>query len=40
MRDAFHVGGIRNQWDRDVALKKALSVPNEVFARSVIKLTQ
>jgi len=40
LRDAFHVGGIRNQWDRDVALKKALSVPNNVLERSVVDLVQ
>jgi len=40
IRDAFHIGGIRNQWDRDVALKKALSVPNKVFARSIVDLIE
>jgi len=40
IRDAFHVGGIKNQWDRDVALKKALNVPNEVFTRSIINLAR
>ena len=40
IRDAFHVGGIKNQWDRDVALKKALHVPDEVFTRSIINLAQ
>ncbi len=28
------IAGIDNQWDRDVALKEALGVPEEVFARS------
>ena len=40
IRDAFHVGGIRNQWDRDVALKKALHVPDEVFTRSIINIAR
>ncbi|MFK5913068.1 MAG: amidohydrolase family protein [Woeseiaceae bacterium] len=40
INDAFHVGGIRNQWDRDVALKKALKVPDDVFKRSVIDLIE
>ena len=32
--DAWRAGGIDNQWDRDVALKKAFGVPDEVFTRS------
>ncbi|MDE0036602.1 MAG: amidohydrolase family protein [Gammaproteobacteria bacterium] len=28
------VGSIRNQWDRDVALKRAIGTPEHVFARS------
>jgi len=32
--DAWRIGGIKNQWDRDVALKKAFDVPDEVFHRS------
>jgi hypothetical protein len=32
--DAWRVGGISNQWDRDVALKKAMSVPDAVFTRT------
>ncbi|WP_214660525.1 amidohydrolase family protein [sulfur-oxidizing endosymbiont of Gigantopelta aegis] len=34
IKDAFRVGGIKNQWDRDVALKVAFSVPNAVFLRT------
>ena len=34
LADAWRVGGIRNQWDRDVALKKAFNVPDAVFTRS------
>lgn len=32
--EAYHIGGIRNQWDRDVALKTAFGVPDEVFLRT------
>jgi len=32
--DAWRTGGIKNQWDRDVALKKAFGVPDNVFSRS------
>lgn len=32
--DAWQVSGIRNQWDRDVALKVAFGVPDAVFRRS------
>ncbi len=31
---AWRVGGIENTWDRDVALKAAFGVPDEVFRRS------
>ena len=31
---ARRVGSIRNQWDRDVALKRAIGTPEHVFARS------
>ncbi|MDX2505559.1 MAG: amidohydrolase family protein [Gammaproteobacteria bacterium] len=34
LKDAFQIGGIKNQWDRDVALKTAFGVPDEVFLRS------
>jgi len=34
LSDAFAIGGIRNQWDRDVALKVAFGVPDEVFLRT------
>ncbi len=30
----WQLSGIQNQWDRDVQLKRALGVPNEVFSRS------
>ncbi len=40
LKDAYHVGGINNQWDRDVALKKAFGVPDEVFLRTEILLEQ
>ena len=31
--NAWYVSGIDNQWDRDVALKKALGVPETVYGR-------
>ena len=34
LKDAYQVGGIQNQWDRDVALKTAFGVPDEVFLRT------
>ena len=33
-RDILAIGRLGNQWDRDVALKRAMGVPPEVFARS------
>ncbi|MCP4090576.1 MAG: amidohydrolase family protein, partial [Gammaproteobacteria bacterium] len=39
-KDAYHIGGIKNQWDRDVALKVRLGVPDEVFLRSGLLLKQ
>lgn len=39
-KDAYHVGGIQNQWDRDVALKTAFGVPDEVFLRTAEILEQ
>ncbi len=33
LRDAWRVSGIQNQWDRDVALKVAYGLPDEVFKR-------
>ncbi len=38
LNDAYTVGGIPNQWDRDVALKSALGVPKEVFLRTEVLL--
>jgi len=32
--DAWQVGGIDNLWDRDVALKVAFGVPDEVLLRT------
>jgi len=32
--NAWRVGGIDNQWDRDVALKVAFGVPDDVFSRT------
>ena len=32
--DAWRVSGIDNKWDRDVALKLAMGVPEEVFLRA------
>ncbi len=40
IKDAFHIGGIKNQWDRDVALKTAFGVPGEVFLRTGVLLEQ
>jgi len=37
-KDAYQIGGIKNQWDRDVALKKAFGVPDEVFLRTEVLL--
>ena len=37
-KDAYHIGGIKNQWDRDVALKTAFGVPDEVFLRTEVLL--
>ncbi len=34
LSQASEISGIDNQWDRDVALKAALGVPNAVFERS------
>lgn len=34
LSDAWEAGGIKNQWDRDIALKTALKVPDEVFLRT------
>lgn len=34
LKDGRHIGGIKNQWDRDVAIKNAIGVPDEVFLRS------
>ncbi len=39
-KDAYHIGGMKNQWDRDVALKVRLGVPDEVFLRSGLLLKQ
>ena len=38
IKDAYHIGGIHNQWDRDVALKTAFGVPDEVFLRTGVLL--
>jgi len=38
--NAYIVGGIKNQWDRDVALKTAFGVPAEVFLRTELILKQ
>jgi predicted TIM-barrel fold metal-dependent hydrolase len=35
LANAWRLSGIRNLWDRDVALKQALGVPDEVFTRAV-----
>ncbi len=34
IKDAWEAGAIKNQWDRDVALKTAFKVPDEVFLRT------
>ncbi len=34
IKDAFRIGAIDNQWDRDVALKKAFGISDEVFLRT------
>jgi len=33
-KDAYIIGAIKNQWDRDVALKMALGIPDSVFLRT------
>lgn len=38
LRNALRIGGIANQWDRDVALKRAYNLPPEVFKRSTLVL--
>ncbi|MCU0559900.1 MAG: amidohydrolase family protein [Desulfobacterales bacterium] len=35
LANAWRISGIRNLWDRDVALKQALGVPDHVFTRIV-----
>jgi len=39
-KDAYIIGGIKNQWDRDVALKTAFGVPKEVFLRTELLLNK
>lgn len=39
-KDAYTIGGIKNQWDRDVALKTAFGLPKDVFLRTEILLNQ
>ena len=34
LRNAWRISGIRNQWDRDVAIKYAYGLPAEVFTRA------
>ncbi|MCP3849406.1 MAG: amidohydrolase family protein [Gammaproteobacteria bacterium] len=34
LQDAYHIGGIHNQWDRDVALKTAFGLSDDVFLRT------
>ena len=38
LSDAWAVGDIDNQWDRDVAIKRAFGVPRHVFERSAVLL--
>jgi hypothetical protein len=38
MREIRAIQAIENPWDRDVALKRAMGVPEEVFARSALLL--
>ncbi len=38
LKDAWQVSGIRNSWDRDVALKTAYGLPDEVFSRTAVLL--
>ncbi len=40
IKDAYVIGGIKNQWDRDVALKTAFGVPDEVFLRTRLLLKE
>ncbi|NOQ78686.1 MAG: amidohydrolase family protein [Gammaproteobacteria bacterium] len=39
-KDAYTIGGIKNQWDRDVALKTAFGLPKDVFLRTEILLNK
>ncbi|MCU7800174.1 MAG: amidohydrolase family protein [gamma proteobacterium symbiont of Lucinoma myriamae] len=34
VKDAYTIGGIKNQWDRDVVLKTAFGLPEDVFLRT------
>jgi hypothetical protein len=38
VRRAWRLSGVDNAWDRDVELKRAMGVPDEVFARSAALL--
>ena len=40
LRKTFALSGIKNQWDRDVALKQALGVPTEIWTRADTILAQ
>jgi len=35
IKNAWRIGGIKNKWDRDIELKKAIGVPQSVFTRNV-----
>jgi len=34
-KNAWHISGIKNKWDRDIELKYAFGVPHSVFSRNV-----
>ncbi len=40
IKNAWRIGKIKNKWDRDIALKKAFGVPDDVFTRKVGRLTE
>ncbi|MCU7939232.1 MAG: amidohydrolase family protein [gamma proteobacterium symbiont of Bathyaustriella thionipta] len=40
IKDAYAIGGIKNQWDRDVALKTAFGVPKAIFLRTELLLNK
>ena len=40
IKNAWRVSKIKNKWDRDIELKKAFNVPDEVFTRKLGRLSE